>query len=51
MYDGLERIRSEYLQSGPLRGAERLCLVGSCEALRMMGLALSRAAAAMLSGV
>lgn len=49
MYDGLEKIRSEYLQSGPLRGADRFCRVGSCEALRIVGLALSRAAAAILS--
>ena len=38
---------SAYLLSGPLRGATFFCRVGSCDALRMVGFALSSAAGAM----
>lgn len=43
-YDGFAKMMSAYLESGPLRGAARFCRVGSSEALRMVGFALSSSA-------
>lgn len=50
-YEGLENMRLEYLESGPFRGGSLFFWrVGSSQALRIVGLALSSAAAAMASG-